>query len=261
MRRRNFVALTTAGVVGLTLPRSAVSQPTSQTTMKRILAYGAGLPTRFLPYIKTLTGKPSPRICFLPTASADNATSINAWYEGCNRVGVDGFAQRMFISSYEQKESFEEVLLSMDAIVVGGGNTLNMLAIWKVQGVDKVLKQAWEKGIILAGGSAGSLCWFEQGTTDSRPKEISKIDCLGFIKGSHCPHYDSEPTRRPLYHSYIRSKEFKPGYACDDKAAILFHDNEVAKVVAMNEESNAYYVYLENGEVKENKLEKEVLKP
>src|SRR5687767_13777000 len=116
----------------------------------------------------------------------------------------------------------------MDAIIVGGGNTLNMLAIWKVQGVDKVLQQAWKKGIILAGGSAGSLCWFEQGTTDSRPKEISKIECLGSIKCSPCPHYDSEPTRRPLYHSYIRSKEFKAGYACDDKAAILFQDNDVA---------------------------------
>ncbi len=229
------------------------------STIKKILVYGAGLPTRFLLYIKSITEKSTPRVCFLPTASADNPYSINSWYEQCNLNGVEGFVQRMFISSYEQKQSFEEVLLSMDAIVVGGGNTLNMLAIWKAQGVDLVLRQAWEKGIVLAGGSAGSLCWFEQGTTDSRPKEISKIECLGFLKGSHCPHYDSEETRRPLYHSYIRSKEFKPGYACDDLAAILFHDNEVKKVVALNEESDAYYVYLENGEVKEKKFEKEVL--
>jgi dipeptidase E len=261
MRRREFVALTSAGTIGLALPLTSSAQSITETptTMKRILAYGAGLPSRFLPYIKTLTLKDNPRICFLPTASADNPFSINTWYETCNKLAIRGFAQRMFISSYEQKETFEEVLLSMDAIVVGGGNTLNMLAVWKAQGVDKILEQAWNKGIILAGGSAGSLCWFEQGTTDSRPKDISKIEGLGFIKGSHCPHYDSEPTRRPLYHSYIRSKELKAGYACDDKAAILFHDNEVAKVVATTEESNAYYVYVENGKVKEKKFEKEVL--
>ena len=114
-------------------------------------------------------------MCFLPTAVADNPYLINTWYEQCNKVGIQGFAQRMFISSYEQKQSFEEVLLTMDAILVSGGNTLNMLAIWKAHGLDVVLKTAWEKGIILSGGSAGSLCWFEHGTTDSRPSEITNV--------------------------------------------------------------------------------------
>jgi dipeptidase E len=227
---------------------------------KRIFISGAGIISQFLPFVKSLTRKDNPRMCFLPTAVADNPYLINTWYEQCNKLGIQGFAQRMFISSYEQKQSFEDVLLSMDAILVSGGNTLNMLAIWKAHGLDAVLKRAWEKGIILSGGSAGSLCWFEHGTTDSRPREITKVECLGFLKGSHCPHYDSEKTRRPLYHSYIKSKEFNPGYACDDHAAILFHDQEVNKVVALDDESNAYYVYLENGEVKEKKLEKEVLK-
>lgn len=226
---------------------------------KRIFIYGAGAISQFLPYVKSLTEKVNPRMCLLPTAVADNPYTIVNWYEQCNQLGIHGFAQRMFISSYEQKQSFEEVLLSMDAILVTGGNTLNMLAIWKAQGVDLVLQKAWEKGIILSGGSAGSLCWFEHGTTDSRPKEITKVNCLGFLKGSHCPHYDSEKTRRPLYHSYIKSKQFSPGYACDDRAAILFHNQEVHKVVAMNDDSNAYYVYLENDEVREKKLEKEVI--
>jgi dipeptidase E len=183
--------------------------------VKRILVFGAG-GSAFLPYLKSLTGKSDPRICLLPTAIADNPTTINYWYERCHELGIQGFTQRMFISSYEQHNSFEEVLLSMDAILVTGGNTLNMLAIWKAHGIDIILKKAWEQGIILCGGSAGSLCWFEHGTTDSRPQKITRIDCLGFLPGSHCPHYDSEKTRRPLYHSYIRSKEFKPGYACDD---------------------------------------------
>jgi dipeptidase E len=231
----------------------------SQAKTKKIFIYGAGIISQFLPYIKSLTGKTNPRMCLLPTALADNPFAINTWYEQCSHLGVQGFAQRMFISSYEQKQSFEEVLLSMDAILVSGGNTLNMMAIWKAQGVDLVLRKAWENGIILSGGSAGSLCWFEHGTTDSRPQEITTVECLGFIEGSHCPHYDSEKTRRPLYHAYIREEKFKPGYACDDRAAILFHDQAVHKVIALNDESNAYYVYLEDGEIKEKQLMKQVL--
>jgi dipeptidase E len=228
-------------------------------TTKKILVYGRGFNPPFVKYAAAMTKKAEPRLCYLPTASGDDPSLIERWYEQCSTLNVKAFVQRMFISSYEQKSSFEEVLLSMDCIVVGGGNTLNMMAIWKAQGIDKILRSAWEKGIVLAGGSAGSLCWFEEGTTDSRPKEISKVECLGFLKGSHCPHYDSEVTRRPMYHNYIKRKELKAGYACDDKAAIYFEDNEVKKVIAQNAESNAYYVFEENGEVKERILEKEVI--
>ncbi len=233
----------------------------SAPPVKKIFVYGQGAISHFLPYVKTLTKKSNPRMCLLPTAVADNPNTINAWYERCNDLNITSFVQRMFISSYEQSESFEDVLLSMDAILVTGGNTLNMLAIWKAHGVDEILRKAWERGIILSGGSAGSLCWFEHGTTDSRPQKITSIDCLGFLKGSHCPHYDSETTRRPLYHSYIRSGILKAGYACDDRAAILFHDQHVESVVALDESSNAYYVYMEKDRVVEKKLEKRLIKP
>ena len=229
-------------------------------TRRKLFAYGSGYNPRFIKYVADLTGKENPRLCFLPTASADSQTSIIAWYEACAAYHIRPFVQRMFISSYNQLTSFEEVLLGMDAIIVGGGNTLNMMAIWKAQGIDVILRDAWNKGIVLAGGSAGSLCWFEEGTTDSRPKEVSKVQCLGFIKASHCPHYDSEPTRRPLYHSYIQSKEFNAGYACDDRAGIYFEDNQVAEVVSLNEHSNAYYVYEEGGAVIESRLKGSVLK-
>jgi dipeptidase E len=261
MKRRKFIGITSTTFVGMNLPLAASNMSISTETSKRkILIFGGGYNATFIRYMAGLTGKPMPRLCFLPTASADSPFGIANWFETCAPLDVKPFVQRLFISSYNQKLSFEEVLLSMDGIVVGGGNTLNMMAIWKAQGIDTILRQAWEKGIVLAGGSAGSLCWFEHGTTDSRPKDISKVECLGFIKGSHCPHYDSEPTRRPLYHSYIQSKQFKPGYACDDQAAIYFEDNEVKKVVALREESNAYYVYEENGEAKERKLVKEIIK-
>jgi dipeptidase E len=231
----------------------------SQNSKRIIFACGAGLQAPFLQYMASLTGKPKPRICLLPTAVADSPTFIETWLERCSTLEIEPHVQKVFISSYEQKISFEDALLSMDGIVVSGGNTLNMMAIWKAQGIDKVLKKAWEKGIVLAGGSAGSLCWFEHGTTDSRPIEITTVDGLGFLPGSHCPHYDSEPTRRPLYHDYILAGTFKPGYACDDWAGIVFEDDHVRNVVAMRPESNAYYVYAEGGVIKEKVLEKEVL--
>jgi len=159
---------------------------------KKILVFGGGMNKSFISYLARLTGKERPKICYLPTASADNVYNINNWYELCHDLPVEPYVQRAFINSYDQKETFGEVLLGMDAIVVGGGNTLNMLAIWKAQGIDIVLQQALDKGIILSGGSAGSLCWFVNGTTDSRPKELSIIEGLKFLNYSHCPHYHSE---------------------------------------------------------------------
>jgi dipeptidase E len=227
---------------------------------RKIFACGSGLTPPLLRYLVTLIGKQSPRVCFLPTAVGDNPANINTWFERAVEAGITPYVQRMFISSYEQKQSFEDVLLSMDGIVVSGGNTLNMMSIWKAQGMDTVLRKAWDKGIVLAGGSAGSLCWFEHGTTDSRPQDVTQVDCLGFLSGSHCPHYDSEPQRRPLYHRYIREKSFKAGYACDDQTGIYFEDNVPRQVVSLREESNAYYVSEENGAVKEERLEKILLK-
>jgi peptidase E len=254
------MGITGGSLAGMMLPDSLSAAENNIQTKRKIVVYGAGYNPPFVKFMATLTGKEVPRICYLPTASADGEAGIIRFYEMCASLNVRPYVQRMFITSYNQKESFEDVLLSMDAIVVGGGNTLNMMAIWKAQGIDVILKKAWDNGIVLGGGSAGSLCWFEEGTTDSRPKELSKVTCLGFIKTSHCPHYDAEAQRRPLYHQYIKSKELKGGYACDNKAAIYFEDNEVKKVVTADENSNAYYVYERNGEVIEEKLPKEVLK-
>ena len=177
------------------------------------------------------------RVYYLPTASADRPSGIISWFQNCANLNVVPFVQESFISSYRMDQSFEDVLLSMDGIVVSGGNTLNQQAIWKVQGIDLILKEAWDRGIVLGGASAGSLCWFEEGTTDSRPKEVTKIECLGFLKGSHSPHYDAEAARRPLYHKLIKSGELMPGYACDNDAGIYFEDNEVKRVVSTREEA------------------------
>jgi dipeptidase E len=236
----------------------AVSRATAQD--QYIFPSGGGPSKPFILEIVKLTGKERPKICFLPTASGDSEQGIIRWYELVHDLPVEPSVQKVWISSYNQKKSFEEVLLNVDAIVVGGGNTLNMIAIWKTQGIDKVLKKALEKGIVLAGGSAGSLCWFDNGTTDSRPAELSVVEGLGFLPFSHCPHYHSEEYRRPLYFKNIENGIFKPGYAIDDKAGIIFKNGKVFKVLTTTEKDNAYFVSMKNGKVVEEKLGATLLK-
>jgi dipeptidase E len=122
-----------------------------------------------------------------------------------------------------------------------------------------ILRQAWDNGIVLGGASAGSLCWFEEGTTDSRPKELSTVQGLGFLKGSHSPHYDKEKDRRPLYQKLIGSGQMKPGYACDNDAGIYFEDNTVVRVVSAREGAKVYYVSVVDGKVVEKVLEPEMI--
>ena len=225
-----------------------------------IFPSGNGPNKLFIKEIIKLTGKERPKICFLPTASGDREQKIIRWYELVHDLSVEPSVQRVWINSYAQKVSFEETLLSMDAIVVGGGNTLNMMAIWKAQGIDTVLKKALEMGIVLAGGSAGSLCWLENGTTDSRPIELTVVEGLGFLPFSHCPHYDSEEYRRPLYHKNILNGIFKPGYAMDNNAGIIFKNGKPFKVVSLDETHNSYFVSMKDGKIVEEKLKSVILK-
>jgi dipeptidase E len=268
MNRRDFVFSSILGSIGVGLSRrnaagmEAPVRPPARDAVaaaatRKILIAGGGFGTAFIRYMASLTGKPRPRLCYLPTASADSPSGIVSWFRNCAPLQVEPYVQESFIASTRQTQSWEEVLLSMDGIVASGGNTLNQQAIWKAQGIDVVLKEAWDRGIVLGGASAGSLCWFEEGTTDSRPKELSTVKCLGFLKGSHSPHYDREPGRRPLYQKLIASGEMKPGYACDNDAGIYFEDNEVKRVVSTRAEAKVYYVSLVGGKVVEKVLEPE----
>ena len=261
MKRREFVvssALSSVALAASHLPFGRLSaQSPGRAGTRKILIAGGGYGEAFIRYMAALTGKKRPRLCYLPTASADRPDGIVSWFRSCAPLDVTPFVQESFIASTRQSQGWDEVLLSMDGIVASGGNTLNQQAIWKAQGIDVVLKEAWDRGIVLGGASAGSLCWFEEGTTDSRPKELSTVKCLGFLKGSHSPHYDREPGRRPLYQKLIGSGEMKPGYACDNDAGIYFEDNEVKRVVATRAEAKVYYVSVVGGKVVEKVLEPE----
>ena len=261
MDRRHFVvssALGTAALAAKKLPFAGnLATPDASAATRKILIAGGNYNTPFIRYMAQLTGKARPRLCYLPTASADSPAGSIAWFRNCAPVNCEPFVQESFIASSRQLQGWDEVLLSMDGIVASGGNTLNQQAIWKAQGIDQVLRQAWDRGIVLGGASAGSLCWFEEGTTDSRPKELTTVQCLGFLKGSHSPHYDREPLRRPLYQKLISSGQMKPGYACDNDAGIYFEDNEVKRVVSTRPEAKVYYVSMVNGKINERVLEPE----
>ena len=263
MERREFVATTALGSLGIAATKlepaaTALGNHGSAATRKILIAGGV-YNDAWIRYMASLTGKPRPRICYLPTASADHADGIIRFYHDCEKVNVAPFVQTSFISSYEQNQSFADVLLSMDGIVCSGGNTLNQQVIWKAQGIDQVLRDAWDRGIVLGGASAGSLCWFEEGTTDSRPKELSIVQALGLLKGSHCPHYDAEGQRRPLYLKLIGSGQMKPGYACYNNAGIYLEDNDVKRVVASKPDAKVFYVSVVGGQVVEKELPAELI--
>jgi len=148
---------------------AAGAQGIGQTApVRTVFAFGGGYSKETIRYIIKLTKKENPKICFMGAASGDNPYGILNWYGVCEDLPMRPYVQNVFVASYTSPKSFEEVLMSMDAIVVGGGNTLNMMAIWKAQGIDTVLRKAYNKGIILCGGSAGSLCWFQAGPAIAR---------------------------------------------------------------------------------------------
>ncbi len=222
---------------------------------QQLLAYGSGrhrIP--FLKYIAGITGKTQPHVCFIPTASGDDQDYIISFYEACKALNVVPHVLKVWVNSYDDKETFASIINRMDAIIVGGGNTLNMLAIWKAQGIDTLLKKAYDKGCVMAGGSAGSLCWFNGGTTDSRPGDLSIVEGMGFINKSHCPHYNSESSRRPLYHANILEGKLSDGYACDDASGIHFINGIMHQAVATDRNNKSFYVYQKDTQIFEDEL-------
>ncbi len=223
-----------------------------------IFIWGGDINRKFVGYVADLTGKESPRICYLPTASGDNEENIKYWNNICKALNIESLIMKVWVSSSEKNKSFEEVLLSSDAIVVGGGNTLNMIGIWKAQGIDTVMKKALKRGMILAGGSAGSICWFRNGISDSRPVNLSVVNGLGFLDYSNCPHY-SEVRRADLYHKMVKEKKMQAGYATDELAGILFKNGKAVDFVSQSDMHNSYFVSRVNGEVKSVKIESRYL--
>ena len=195
-------------------------------------------------YLLDLTGRERPRICFLGTAGGEKSEYLAAFY-----AFFAPRAEATHLGLFERTvDDVEGLLLAQDAIYVGGGNTANMLAIWRTHGVDVALRRAWEAGVILAGPSAGAVCWFEAALTDSfGPRLAALKDGLRFLPGSFCPHYDSESLRRPRYLELVGNGTLPDGYAADDSVGLLFAGRDLAEAVAVLPEQRAFRVERRRG--------------
>ena len=201
-------------------------------------------------HVLSLTGKARPRLCLLPTATGDSPRLISLYY----RVFMDRPVEPVHLELFgAPRTDIREFLLGCDAIYVSGGNTANMLAIWRVHGVDTILREAWERGIVLAGVSAGMLCWYACGLTDSFGPVRPLHDGLGFLSGSACPHFDGEASRRPTYEALLRAG-FPEGVAADDGAALVYRSEALHEVVSSRPGAGAYRFALRAGELVEEAL-------
>lgn len=189
-------------------------------------------------YLLSLAGGRRAKVCFLPTASGDSAGYIESFH-----AALDGRCRTSVLRLFERDDlDPRAALLSQDVIYVGGGNTANMLAVWRVHGVDRLLVEAYRSGVLLCGISAGILCWFDAGITDSFGPLRVLPDGLGLLTGSACPHYNTEPGRRPAYLRAVASGELAAGWALDDGAAALFRDGELVESVARRPDAHLYSV-------------------
>ena len=189
-----------------------------------------------------LTGKPRPKLCFLATATGDSDATIAGIYNafaGCDDVVVS----HLELFAMPNVSDPAAHLLDQDVIWVAGGSVANLLAVWRVHGLDDVFREAWDRGVVLAGVSAGSLCWHVGGTTDSFGRELRAVtNGLGLLPYSNGVHYDSEEQRRPLFHSLIGDDTLPNGYATDDGVGLHYIGNELHAVVADRRNAAAYWV-------------------
>jgi peptidase E len=189
-----------------------------------------------------LTGKPRPRFCYLATAGGDSAAEIAAVYgafAGCD----DALVSHLELFAMPNVADPAEHLLAQDVIWVGGGSVANLLAVWRVHGLDEVFREAWERGVVLSGVSAGSLCWHVGGTTDSFGPDLRAVDNgLALLPYSNGVHYNSEEQRRPLLQSLVGDGTLPDGYATDDGAGLHYIGTELHEAVTDDPEAAAYHL-------------------
>ena len=202
-------------------------------------------------YILELTGKEKPNVVFFPTASAENQAYIIQFYKCFTKMSCEP----SHVTFFQRTPRLDSIINKADVIYVGGGNTKSMLAVWQEWKLDKLLLKAYNNGKILCGVSAGAICWFEQGITDSWASNLNVMDCLGFITEMACHHYQEEKDRRPDVHKMLKQGKCGPGWAIDGGAAIHFKNGKYYKSIQFYSDSYVHYVSIKNGVVTEDKKE------
>ena len=203
-------------------------------------------------YVLAASGIPNPKICFLPTASGDAQIYIDKFYAAFRTLDCTPSHLSLF---QPHTADIADYLLEQNIVYVGGGSTRNLLVLWREWQLDSILREAWQSGTVLAGISAGALCWFEEGLSDSvRAGDLQPIRALGFLPGAFSPHYDGEPNRRPAYQRFIAEEKLGAGYAADDGAALHFIGTRLDRVVSSRPVAKAYRVRWTGTTVEETPL-------
>ena len=202
-------------------------------------------------YILSQVDKKKPNIIFIPTASAEDKAYIVNFYSCFTSLECNP----SHINFFQRTPRLDSVINKADIIYVGGGNTKSMLAVWREWKLDKLLLKAYKRGAVLSGVSAGAICWFEQGITDSWASNLNPMECLGFLAGMACPHYQEEKDRRQSVHEMLSKGTAMSGYAIDGGAAIHFKNGKYYRSLQFYPESNVYHVSFNEGSVKEDLMD------
>lgn len=208
-------------------------------------------------YILSLSRRRPARVCFIPTASADSATYITKFYRAfsgrCIPTDLTLFDSPALPRQPGLTRDLSAFVEAQDVFYVGGGNTANLLAVWRAHGLDRLLRRAWRAGAVLSGISAGMLCWFQGGITDSYGGFRGMDDGLALLRGTACPHYDGEPKRQLAFHRHV-AKGAPAGYAVDDGVALHFEGSRLHAAVSSRLHARAFRVQRRGAKVVETAL-------
>lgn len=228
-----------------------------QKTLRQIVAFGGGGFSMesgnplLDQYVLDLTAVTRPRVCFLPSASGDADHYVVRFY----RAFPADRCEASHISLFRREQGpadLRDHLLAQDLIYVGGGSVVSMLGVWRAHGIDRILSEAWERGVVLCGLSAGSLCWFAEAVTGFHGKP-QRVEGMGLLPFSNCVHYEPGSSRRRTYHELLRAG-MRPGYAAEDGAALHFSGTELSRVVASRPAARGYRLDLVGGRVVEMRI-------
>ena len=215
---------------------------------KNIVAIGGGGFGRSLgdlkieKYITSLVLKDRPKICFIPTASGDNDLYKLNFYRAFSKLNCI----TSHLDFFSRTENLEKKILTQDIIFVGGGNTKSMLAVWKDWNLNEILKIGYKNGIVMSGVSAGAICWFDKGITDSFADKLEIIDCLGIVKGIACPHYDEEKEREPFVNKIIKSKEIDSCICIEGNCALHIRNEDNYSSINFGKEKRCLKIFKRN---------------
>jgi dipeptidase E len=241
----------------------SAERPTVDLLQRVIFAMGGGgftmEPSNPLldDFVLSLADVSEPRVLFLPTASGDTTSQINAFKARFGERACEGEVLSLF-HLRELTRSLEEIVLDQDIVYVGGGSMRNLLALWHAHGLDRLLERAWERGTVLAGLSAGAMCWFDGGVTrSSGPPE--PIHGLGLLPGSLTVHADGEPERLPVWLAAVRNGALPGGWALDDGVGLVFRGDRPERAVSSRPGAGAQRVDAIAGELVRKRIDVELL--